>query len=107
MCAVCRQGCHDPLLSPAAPLIAGSIPHMRPHGNPDKRRAQVCILQHVVPVAKDRQKQSPSCKEGIMYPDGYGQRVLIVENDASVRSLLSVVLTYEGYSVFEVTRFKS
>ena len=36
-----------------------------------------------------------------MYPDGYGQRVLVVGDDAGVRSLLSVLLTYEGYNVFE------
>jgi DNA-binding NtrC family response regulator len=36
-----------------------------------------------------------------MHPDGYGQRVLVVDDDASARSLLSVLLTYEGYDVFE------
>ena len=36
-----------------------------------------------------------------MYPEGYGQRVLVVDDDASIRSLLSVLLTYEGYNVFE------
>jgi CheY-like chemotaxis protein len=40
-------------------------------------------------------------KEGVMYPEGYGQRVLVVDDDANVRSLLSVLLTYEGYNVFE------
>jgi two-component system response regulator AtoC len=34
-----------------------------------------------------------------MYSDGYRQQVLVVDNDASVRSLLSVLLTYEGYHV--------
>ena len=36
-----------------------------------------------------------------MDPDGYGQRVLVVDDDASIRSLLSVLLRYEGYNVFE------
>ena len=36
-----------------------------------------------------------------MYPDGYGQRVLVVDDDAHVRALLSALLTYEGYNVFE------
>ena len=36
-----------------------------------------------------------------MYPEGYGQRVLVVDDDASLRSLLSVLLRYEGYNVFE------
>lgn len=36
-----------------------------------------------------------------MYPDGYGQRVLIVDDDVHVRALLSALLTYEGYNVFE------
>ena len=36
-----------------------------------------------------------------MYPEGYGQRVLVVDDDASIRSLLSVLLRYEGYNVFE------
>lgn len=36
-----------------------------------------------------------------MCPDGYGQRVLVVDDDASIRLLLSDLLTYEGYNVFE------
>ena len=36
-----------------------------------------------------------------MYPDGYGRRVLVVDDDASVRSLLSGLLAHEGYNVFE------
>ena len=36
-----------------------------------------------------------------MYPDGYGQRVLVVDDDAHVRALLSALLTDEGYNVFE------
>jgi DNA-binding NtrC family response regulator len=36
-----------------------------------------------------------------MDPDGYGQRVLVVDDDSSNRSLLSVLLRYEGYNVFE------
>ena len=36
-----------------------------------------------------------------MYPVGYGQRVLVVDDDANVRSLLSILLTHEGYNVFE------
>jgi CheY-like chemotaxis protein len=31
----------------------------------------------------------------------YGQRVLIVDDDANGRSLLSILLTHEGYDVFE------
>ena len=38
-----------------------------------------------------------------MYPDGYGQRVLVVDDDAHVRALLSALLTYEGYNVFEAS----
>jgi DNA-binding NtrC family response regulator len=33
--------------------------------------------------------------------DGCGQRVLVVDDDASGRSLLSILLTHEGYDVFE------
>jgi DNA-binding NtrC family response regulator len=36
-----------------------------------------------------------------MQSDGYGQRVLVVDDDASGRSLLSILLTHEGYDVFE------
>jgi DNA-binding NtrC family response regulator len=36
-----------------------------------------------------------------METDGYGQRVLVVDDDASGRSLLSILLTHEGYDVFE------
>ena len=36
-----------------------------------------------------------------MYPDGYGQRVLVADDDAHVRALLSALLTHEGYNVFE------
>jgi len=36
-----------------------------------------------------------------MDPHGYGQRVLVVDDDASIRSMLSVLLRYEGYNVFE------
>ncbi|MDP1948742.1 MAG: response regulator [Nitrospirota bacterium] len=36
-----------------------------------------------------------------MYPDGYGQRLLVVDDDVHVRALLSALLTYEGYNVFE------
>lgn len=36
-----------------------------------------------------------------MYPAGYGQRILVVDDDAHVRALLSALLTYEGYNVFE------
>lgn len=36
-----------------------------------------------------------------MYPDGYGQRVLVVDDDESIRSLLSVLLRFEGYNVCE------
>ena len=36
-----------------------------------------------------------------MHPDGYGQRVLVVDDDASGRSLLSILLTHEGYNVVE------
>lgn len=36
-----------------------------------------------------------------MYPDGYGQRVLVVDDDVHVRALLSALLTHEGYNVFE------
>ncbi|MEO5956977.1 MAG: response regulator [Nitrospiraceae bacterium] len=36
-----------------------------------------------------------------MYPDGYGQRVLVVDDDTDIRALLSVLLTDEGYNVFE------
>ncbi len=36
-----------------------------------------------------------------MHPEGYGQRVLVVDDDANIRSLLSVLLRYEGYNVFE------
>ena len=36
-----------------------------------------------------------------MYPEGYGQRVLVVDDDAHVRALLSALLTHEGYSVVE------
>jgi PleD family two-component response regulator len=48
----------------------------------------------------DRSKRH-AVKEVVMYPEGYGQRVLVVDDDASIRSLLSVPLTYEGYNVFE------
>jgi DNA-binding NtrC family response regulator len=36
-----------------------------------------------------------------MESGGYGQRVLVVDDDASGRSLLSILLTHEGYDVFE------
>jgi DNA-binding NtrC family response regulator len=36
-----------------------------------------------------------------METDGYGQRVLVVDDDASGRSLLSILLAHEGYDVFE------
>jgi DNA-binding NtrC family response regulator len=36
-----------------------------------------------------------------MQSDGYGQRVLVVDDDASGRSLLSILLMHEGYDVFE------
>lgn len=36
-----------------------------------------------------------------MQSDGYGQRVLVVDDDTSGRSLLSILLTHEGYDVFE------
>jgi len=36
-----------------------------------------------------------------MDSDGYGQRVLVVDDDANIRSLLSLLLRYEGYNVFE------
>ena len=36
-----------------------------------------------------------------MCPDGYGQRVLVVDDDVSIRVLLSELLTSEGYNVFE------
>ena len=36
-----------------------------------------------------------------MYPDGYGQRVLIVDDETSNRSLMSALLTCEGYNVFQ------
>ena len=36
-----------------------------------------------------------------MQSDGYGQRVLVVDDDASGRSLLSILLTHEGCEVFE------
>jgi DNA-binding NtrC family response regulator len=36
-----------------------------------------------------------------METDGYGQRILVVDDDASGRSLLSILLTHEGYDVFE------
>ena len=36
-----------------------------------------------------------------MDPHGYRQRVLVVDDDANIRSLLSVLLRYEGYNVFE------
>jgi DNA-binding NtrC family response regulator len=36
-----------------------------------------------------------------MQSDGYGQRVLVVDDDASGRSLLSILLAHEGYDVFE------
>jgi DNA-binding NtrC family response regulator len=36
-----------------------------------------------------------------MGTDGYGQRILVVDDDASGRSLLSILLTHEGYDVFE------
>ena len=36
-----------------------------------------------------------------MESDGYGQQVLVVDDDASGRSLLSILLTHEGYDVFE------
>lgn len=36
-----------------------------------------------------------------MYPDGYGQRILIVDDETRIRSLMSAVLTYEGYNVFQ------
>jgi len=36
-----------------------------------------------------------------MHPGGYGQQILIVDNDASVRSLLSALLTYEGFNVVQ------
>ena len=36
-----------------------------------------------------------------MHSDGYGQRILVVDDDASGRSLLSILLTYEGYNVVE------
>lgn len=36
-----------------------------------------------------------------MHSDGYGQRVLVVDDDVSGRSLLSILLTYEGYNVVE------
>ena len=35
-----------------------------------------------------------------METDDYGQRVLVVDDDASGRSLLSILLTQEGYNVF-------
>ncbi|MCX5720941.1 MAG: response regulator [Nitrospirae bacterium] len=38
-----------------------------------------------------------------MCPDGYGQRVLVVDDDASIRLLLSELLAYEGYNVFEAS----
>lgn len=37
-----------------------------------------------------------------MHPDGYGLRILVVDDDASIRFLLSELLTDEGYNVFEV-----
>jgi DNA-binding NtrC family response regulator len=36
-----------------------------------------------------------------MQLEGYGQRVLVVDDDASGRALLSILLTHEGYDVFE------
>lgn len=36
-----------------------------------------------------------------MYPEGYGQRGLVVDDDAHVRSLMSALLTGEGYNVFQ------
>lgn len=36
-----------------------------------------------------------------MHLDGYGQRVLVVDDDPNVRSLLAVLLTYERYNVLE------
>jgi DNA-binding NtrC family response regulator len=36
-----------------------------------------------------------------MGTDGYGQRILVVDDDASGRSLLSILLMHEGYDVFE------
>ncbi|MCX5723440.1 MAG: response regulator [Nitrospirae bacterium] len=36
-----------------------------------------------------------------MYPEGYGVRILVVDDDANIRLLLSELLTYEGYNVFE------
>jgi DNA-binding NtrC family response regulator len=36
-----------------------------------------------------------------MESGGYGQRVLVVDDDASGRSLLSILLMHEGYDVFE------
>ena len=36
-----------------------------------------------------------------MYSNGYGQRVLIVDDETSIRSLLSAVLTGEGYNVVQ------
>jgi len=38
-----------------------------------------------------------------MNPDGYGRRVLVADDDANIRSLLSVLLTSEGYNVFEAS----
>lgn len=36
-----------------------------------------------------------------METDGYGQRILVVDDDASGRSLLSILFMHEGYDVFE------